>query len=473
MPTFDETLKKIYEVNDFLRQCPESCREAALRMVRDEFPNPEPAERGEALASLRWLHLAQMLQKTDPRHPKYQEYLTVINTSNLTLDGFMEGFRTSHRSVFNGKTINPDTIKAIDLDALIIEQQRKLYSYFLLQEISGALNTGYRFFNNEFDAILVEALRFYKRCMIDATLHQFNIIRLIELEYQYPSYRGSIGKMIDGLRHAPPFILSFTKMEALSRELPDILDTDYNEAGILKCLEDETSIYKELEFKATTSLTLGDTKMGESHEFFNSDQHTSLVKQLSRVMGDMNDLPKEGSKGKPSPFFRQDTPEPTLNELRQVIDNYAGLLSNITVDEKAHYSKRKEDHLQKREQAVHMLLMSVNREKKLTPPLKHLVFKLVEEIQTNQPTWKERSFLTKMLDILCLGLPALYRYGTFKRTDAETKLLQTAKIYPKNMKELDAIPSDPQKKTEAARKEPDSHSVDSVDSVVSNGAQKR
>lgn len=68
----------------------------------------------------------------------------------------------------------------------------------------------------------------------------------------------------------------------------------------------------------------------------------------------------------------------------------------------------------------------LNHAEELTPETKTVALYLVKEIKQNEPTWSELHWINKIIDVLTLGVTALYRYGTFKKLKEEYDLDQAA-----------------------------------------------
>jgi hypothetical protein len=407
----------------------------------------------ETGATLRWLAFAKRLQKQRLNSvDSFKDYLGVIDQQRQ----FMEGFIQSHPQFFHDGFTKVDALENVDLDALIAEQASTLFSYLLLRCASGAL-TSSKF---SLDKILIEAMQYYKNQMIDITLHQFNVIRLIELKEHSRHSLRTLQTMNRLISETKPNHFSIKAIEELSTILKTEVSDQTPQALFERTLdlfisdadnEHESVLRHTLGFQTQTSIFSGNSEKSQMESFFNSEQqqHTPLRSLLSEMIQLLeqhqiliwNKVAKAPD-NRCLTFGGQNIKDKTLKTLGLAIQEYADKLDNIKTDEITHYPNRNLKHLENRQQAVRTLLRAVNHAKEMTPPLQHLAIQLVHEINANKPTWSEHSLLTKIVDILLLGLPALYRYGTFKSNPEENKLFKTTKDIPQEMKKLRAATKD-------------------------------
>lgn len=493
MPALDELLQQALELDVFLRDCPKSCQKAAAFVEQAHFPTPTQDRIFETMAIFNWLSLARGIQRTmlydtqilnEQLEKDYMDAMIKYIPPAEQKKGAIGKFIEDHPKLFDGGVLNRIELRTTPLDELINEQLDQLLYLYMSQYISGALDISGALGrlvdqgNTSFSAKdkLADALRTYQLVLMDAILQQFNIIRLIELRSQNKQSKlivGTVGQLIEKAQHNQ---LSLPGIEQLRHELMDLimLDQEISEPNpsLADSLKDpienfitnttdtaDRDYHSELGFQATNSFNAAVTKAPLIKELYKSDRHTTLEFGLSKVFqyvmgqrlsiseklkrqGPLTDTPLQSTgtdEIKPLKFDNPNTKDSALQALGKAVEEYDQMLSKNQTEEDKSYPNRDDQHVKNRQKAVRTLLRSVNRADELTAPLKYLGFLLIQEIKANKPTWKERSLIIKIVDILFLGIPALLRNTFFKRTlEPEMALLKASEAFPHDMKEVEA-----------------------------------
>lgn len=524
MPTLDELIQQALELDVFLRDCPQSCRNAAALVEQAHFSSPHQDRFSDTMAIFNWLSLARGMQRTmlhDTQILQSTKSNDREGSQNPVIKHYMEGmakyisptkektkaekhevihqFVKNHPKLFDGGVINTIELTTIPLDELINEQLDQLLYLSVSSYISGTLEGLVTQKNPTFSAekVLAEALLTYKLKLIDDIVQQFNLIRLIELQAQNIHSDKVVKEIEQLIKEAQDKQLSLSTIQQLHGKLRDLiwLDNEITEPDkplvvsmkeaianhITNCEpSEERHLSSELGFQATTSLNKNITKTSLTKDFFESDRHTKLEFCLSNVFqcvmmqrrsiieklkrqGLLTDRPLQSAgtdEIKPLKFNNPNTQDSALQALGKAVEEYDQMLSDHQTEEAKSYPNRDDQHVKNRQKAVRTLLRSVNRADELTAPLKYLGFMLIQEIKANKPTWKERSLIIKIVDILFLGIPALLRNTFFKRTlEAEKALLKTTESFPHDMKQVEAMRK--QQSSPPIVRDKDTDSVDS------------